>query len=249
MAKGFPSFPKKKMKYTNIKNTNIQRVSRLCFGTGFGKYKGHNLLVVAYKKYGINFWDTADCYKSQKELGEALEIVGRDNIAIMTKVDSTTQADTKRLIKKALKEMKTHYIDIVLLHGIQNMADFKRRKPALKVLLDYKDKGIIKAVGFSTHSSPEAVKEAPKEIDIILASINEERIDRGTKEDMIEALKSQKKKGIIAMKVLGAGKHINQYKKRMDFAIKHKFIDCLNIGMKSEAEIKQNAAYVYKHYK
>jgi len=249
MGKNFPSYPEKKMKYTTIKNTRIQRVSRLCYGTGLSRYHGHRLLVTAYKKYGINFWDTADCYGTQKDVGKALKEVGRDNVAIMTKIDSTTETGARNKIKIALKEMKTKYLDIVLLHGIQGMADFARRKPALKVLLNYKNKGIIKAVGFSTHSSPKAVLKAPKEIDVILASISEARIDRGTKEEMIAALKSQKHKGIIAMKVFGAGKHIHEYKKRMNFAIKHKFIDALNIGMTNEREIKQNANYIYKHYK
>jgi diketogulonate reductase-like aldo/keto reductase len=195
MAMKYPHPPSKHMKYVNpLKNTPLRQVSRLCFGTGMLKREKSdiNLLATAFKKHGINFWDTADCYRTQKIVGAALKKVGRENIMIMTKIDAASEEAARKLIKRALSEIGTKYIDVVLLHGVESHEDFKRRKPALKVLLEHKNKGTIKAVGFSTHSSPEAVLKAPKEIDLILASINEARLDRGTKEEMMAALKSQK---------------------------------------------------------
>ena len=107
-----------------------------------------------------------------------------------------------------------------------------------------KARGIIKKnIGFSTHSSPEAVKKAPKDVDIILASINEKYIDHGTLPEMLSALKKQKSKGIIAMKLLGAGKHVKEYAKRMKFATSLKFVDSYNVGMANEKDLRQNVKY------
>lgn len=228
------------MKSVKITNTKL-KVSKLCYGTGPGK-KIKNLYNLLLKSYdlGVNFWDTADCYGTEKIVGEAAKKVGRENVVIQTKIDAWTATDARKQIKAALRNLNTEYIDIMLLHHVHTPEEWKRRQGAFKELQKWKDKGIIKYIGFSTHSSPTVVENAPKEVDIILASIDENHLDHGTKEQMLKALKKQRNKGIIAMKVLGAGQHVNEYKKRMRFAKGLSYADCLVIGMLNEKELKQN---------
>ena len=217
------------------------KVSRLCFGTVRMKKDDVNLLVIAYKN-GVNFWDTADCYGTENMVGKAAQKVGRENVVIQTKTDAYTKAEAKKSTAKSLKELQTPYIDILLLHHIHTYEEWEKRQSAWNYLQELKDKGIVKYIGFSTHSSPKAVRKAPKEVEIILASIHENYIDHGTKQEMLEALEKQHKrgKGIIAMKVLGAGKHAKEYEKRIKEARRYKFLHSYNIGMKTSSDLTRN---------
>jgi len=73
-------------------------------------------------------------------------------------------------------------------------------------------------------------------------------VAHGTLDEMLSALKKQKKQGkyILGMKLLGAGKHVHQYKKRMDFAISQKYISAYLLGMKSVPEIKKAVNFFNK---
>lgn len=234
------------MKYNSLGNTDI-KVSKLCYGTGTLSDKNPKdvkLLLTAYK-HGINFWDTADCYHTQKTVGKAAKKIGRKNIIIQTKIDSFKTKEAKKAIATALKELKTNYIDIVLLHHVDTLKEFSERMPAFKELQKLKKEGIIKAIGFSTHSVKVAKKYRAK-ADVILSPIHELRIKRGTRKEMIHALKTQKNKGkaIIAMKVFGGKKNSHKdCKKRMQFARNLKFVDSFCIGMKDKKEIIQNAKF------
>jgi len=220
-------------------------VSQLCYGTGaMPRYQdSHKLLLKAYD-LGVNFWDTADCYGTQKIVGLAAKKVGRENVIIQTKNDAFTRAEAKAIANKSFRELDTDYIDILLLHHIHTYEEWKQRQPAWNYLQELKASGKVKYIGFSSHSSPEAVSKAPKEVEVILASIHENYIDHGTKQEMLAAIEKQSKqgKGIISMKVLGAGKNTKDYVKRIKEAKRYNFIHSYNIGMKSLSDLKKNAA-------
>lgn len=74
----------------------------------------------------------------------------------------------------ALKSLDRDYIDIFLLHAAKvTPSVFEERAGALQCLKDYKSKGIIRAIGISTHVVG-VVRRAVeiKEIDIIFPIIN-----------------------------------------------------------------------------
>ena len=232
------------MRYTRLgRHFTKANVSTLCYGTGaLSRYvDDHGLLVKAFK-LGINFWDTADCYGTEWMVGKALQKVGRENVIVQTKTDAWTKTEAKKTVAKSLKELQTHYIDILLLHHIHTYDEWLKRQPAWNYLQELKENGIVKHIGFSTHSTPEAVRKAPKEVDIILASIHENYIDHGTKQEMLKAIEKQynKGKGIISMKVLGAGKDAKDYIKRINAVKRLKFIHAHNIGMKTLSDLRRN---------
>jgi len=218
---------------------NWTNVSQLCYGTGaLPRYiDSHKLLLKAYD-LGVNFWDTADCYGTQKMVGLAQKKVGRENVVIQTKNDAFTKEEAKAIANKSFRELDTKYIDIMLLHHIITHEEWLQRQGAWNYLQELKDKGKVKYIGFSTHSSPEAVEKAPKEVDVILASIHPNYIDHGTKPEMLKAIEKQSKKGkgIIAMKLLGAGKDAIKEAKS------YKFIHSYNMGMKTLSDLKKNVA-------
>src|SRR5688500_3557084 len=80
-------------------------VSRLCWGTGLMAVLKHNLshsdaarVLIRGLELGVNFWDTADGYKTHPHVGEALRQVGharRSDVVINTKTKAKTAAEAR----------------------------------------------------------------------------------------------------------------------------------------------------------
>ena len=134
--------------------------------------EGAKLIRAAIEK-GINFVDTAEIYKTYPYIRKALE--GYNNeVIIATKSKAKTYQEMEKSIKEALTSLNRTYIDIFHLHAAKvTPSVFEERAGALQCLKDYKTKGIIRAIGISTHAV-EVVRRAAeiKEIDIIFPIIN-----------------------------------------------------------------------------
>jgi predicted aldo/keto reductase-like oxidoreductase len=125
------------------------------------------LLQEAYKS-GINVFDSHHNYhggNSEVALGMALSEFPRDSYYIQTKnphyrIPRGRQTHRHRL-EKALKKLKTDYIDFYLIHSTtwETYADTKRGKRALKEMRKAKDEGLVKHVGMSTHDNVASIKK------------------------------------------------------------------------------------------
>ena len=154
------------MEYKNLGRTGL-KVSVACLGCGgssaLGRSKGkteeHSInLVKAAIDLGINFFDTANVYGTEKIVGKAIKNINRDKVIISTKHHVATkdkQIGLKYIIAgldNSLKELKTDYIDVFHLHGVAP----KNYDFALKLvpkLLKEKEKGKFRFLGI-TESSP-----------------------------------------------------------------------------------------------
>ncbi len=159
-------------------------VSKLGIGTGTAHPSGHcaqaimgekklaGLLVYAFER-GINFWDTAFQYGTHKHVREALRHVKRSDVIITTKLTTSKKKDTIRDLNSSLKELDVDYVDVCLVHGVRTEFELKRRRRALDELLELKSKGLIRAVGISSHglSALKSVTKIP-EIDLVWARVN-----------------------------------------------------------------------------
>lgn len=189
---------------------NIE-VPKLCVGLD---WKGHSdiglgksILIEACQK-GYNFCDTADNYTTQSHVRLALKEIPREKIIISTKISSEDYDSAKDDVQKCLEELGTDYIDILLLHGLDSVSDFKDCGGAWDYLREAKERGAVKAIGASTHA-PEMVNFlADSDADVILTAINKKGDHiRGDLQKQIEAIKKAAKngKGLLAMKILGEG--------------------------------------------
>ena len=70
---------------------------------------------------------------------------------ICTKCLGSTYEEMENAIEEALAEMDLDVIDIFLLHEIRQDPDWDMRAGAWQCLQDYKAKGVIRAIGVSTH--------------------------------------------------------------------------------------------------
>ena len=242
------------MKYINL--FEKENVSRLCYGTlslsklqNFDTFENKvKLLNYAYEK-GINFFDTAQLYDNYNILREFIKDKDRDKLIIASKSYAYDKNTAEYSINKALKEMNTDYLDIFMLHEQDNGNNFLGHYQAVERFMKYREQGIIKYFGISTHRV-EAVKDSVKfkEIEIIFPLLNYKGIgiQDGTIEDMTEALIKAKEheKFIMAMKIYGGGHLIREAEKAFKYVDGLSYVDSIAIGMSSVEEIDANISYL-----
>ncbi len=204
------------MEYLAYGNTGIE-ISRLCFGAGRIKdtcdtYEAGGKLMLRALDEGITFWDTAEGYGTQPHLGEAVRQIPRHKVVIQTKNGAKDYKSASVSITRSLQELKTEYVDVLLLHGISTPDDLVSRVGALDAYREAKKAGKVRAIGCSTHVHTGTVMDAVidhPEIEVILATANKEGrlLEGGPLDRHLEYLQRAYDlgKGISIMKVIAAG--------------------------------------------
>ncbi|MGB5747563.1 MAG: aldo/keto reductase [Desulfobacterales bacterium] len=109
-------------------------------------------------RWGVTYWDTADCYQrgSEKGIGKFFNKYPQDRrkVFLVSKSDARDPDGMTRLLNRSLKRLNTDYIDLYFVHGIYDIdeLDDSSRVWAEKA----KAAGKIRLFGFSTHSNMEA---------------------------------------------------------------------------------------------
>ena len=206
------------MEYLTYGKTGLE-ISRLCLGAGhldktYDSYGAGGKLMLKALDEGITFWDTAEGYGTQPHLGEAVRQINRDGIVIQTKTAVKDHNSAAASIEKALRELQTEYIDVMLLHAISSPEDLatREREGAFDAFREAKAAGKIRVIGCSTHLYTGAVMDAVidhPEIDVILTTANKEgrMLEGGSFEKHLEYIQRAYDlgKGISIMKVVVAG--------------------------------------------
>ena len=118
----------------------------------------NQLLMKQAVRWGVTYWDTADCYEggdSEKGIGKYFKKYpqDREKIFLVTKSDDRDPRGMTRLLKRSLDRMNTHYVDLYFVHGVRRITelDDETRAWAAQAKAD----GKIRLFGFSTHRSME----------------------------------------------------------------------------------------------
>ena len=229
------------------------KVSRLAQGTGTsGVAKSSNQiralgtqgladLLVRGVDNGLGFWDVADQYGSHPHAKLALKTVKRDRVVILTKTHASTEAEMRSDLDRFRQELGTDHIDIVLLHCMLNDRWPQEKAGAMAVLAEAKQKGIIRAHGVSCHDLGAMRVAAETEwVDVDLARLNPAGVsmdaDPATIVSVLRAMK-QKGKGVIGMKILGAGRLRARIDEMLQYALAQDVLDAFTIGAESPAEL------------
>lgn len=242
------------MKKNRLGKTDLY-VTELCFGAlPFGPLQKNmpvdectEILSEALKA-GINFIDTAQMYLTYKPIRRAMEATGIRPI-IATKSAAGTYEDMQKAVEDALTQLNLDTIDIFLIHAARtDESVFSQRAGAIRCLLDYKARGIIKAVGISTHSVRSVRASAlNKDMDIVfpILNLNGLGILHGTREEMEDAIKSciDKDKGVYIMKALSGGTLIDSYRQALDYVRSIPGVASIAMGMVSVQELLYNIRY------
>ncbi|QUL98430.1 MAG: aldo/keto reductase [Candidatus Fermentithermobacillus carboniphilus] len=230
-------------------------VTELCFGVlpmGPNQFslepeKGGELIREGILN-GINFLDTAQSYRTYPHIKFALDGLkdAGSEVVIATKSAAKTYEEMEQAVEEARKALDRDVIDIFHLHAARVDAGvFKERAGALECLVDMKAKGIVRAVGISTHSV-EVVRKAAEipEIDVVFPIINIEGLGilHGTRDDMARAIvdAAESGKGLYAMKALGGGNLLSDREKAINYVRNLRGITSVAVGMVSYDELEMN---------
>ena len=206
---------------------------------------------------GVNFFDTAEDYlrtKSESFIGEALKDV-RDRVIITTKhhLDHPNQRTRNAIIERvnaSLKRLQTDYIDIAMIHGIDDLTllDSEEVRMAYSQL---KKDGKVRFTGFSTHNAgltlAQALDSDFPEVILFIYSHQE-----GKKyESLIERV-YKKGIGTIAMKSLAGGKqgslkgllsrNVSYPQAAIRWVLSNPHINCCLTTMASYAHVEEYSA-------
>ncbi len=260
-AAAFQSFPYelfagtvKKYATDRVKLGPMQvEVSRLAQGSGTNGVGGSSnqtrklglkglaeLFDAAYDN-GVTFWDSADQYGTHPHVKEALKSKPREKITLLSKTHASTEKEMKADLDRFRRELGTDYIDILLLHCMLEADWPERRKGAMAVLSEAREKGIIRTHGISCHTL-EALKTSAANswVQVQLARINPAQIAMDADPQTVLGVLRQMKaagKGVIGMKILGAGRLRNKVDPSLQFALAQECVDCFTIGAESRAEM------------
>ena len=245
------------MQVTMLGKTGI-KVSKLSFGSVTVSPLLANLevslaadVIEEAFSLGVNFIDTAQLYKNYPHIRKMLDrLPDREKLIIATKAFPKEGVDFSEPIEEARRALNRDVIDIFLLHGEKDKNSLKEHQKALETLFTYKSKGLIKAVGISTHYVAGVYAAIEADLDVVhpIFNIDGLGIVDGSIKQMEEAIKAAKEKGlgIYAMKALGGGNLINKANESMSYAINHPYCDSVAVGMKTKEEVRANVSFFEK---
>jgi len=247
------------------------KVSRLCLGTGASGWQGASnqtrlgqdkfeaLLKGAFDR-GVRMFDLADLYGTHPYIIPALQGIPRDKFAIVSKIwfgpgglPRDERPDADAVVPRFLKELRTDYIDLLLLHCVTSPNWPTELRKQMDILSKYKEKGVVRAVGVSCHSLS-ALQAAAAEpwVDSVHARLNPYGMSMdGQPEQVVPVLRKLKAagKGVVAMKVMGNGnlrKDQDRREQSVRFALHLDCVDVLNVGCENLNEVDDTAACIRK---
>jgi predicted aldo/keto reductase-like oxidoreductase len=200
---------------------------------------------------GVNFIDTAQYYRTYPYIREALRGTAFEPVIVSKSLFSGSR-EMRNAIEEARIELDRDVIDIFLLHEVRHGSDFDERKGAFEAVCEAKAKGIVRAVGLSTHHVDVAERAAEiREADVLFALINHMSlgIRRGggpaEKEDMATAIEkaSDAGLGVFAMKALGGGNLAFDYLPALDYVSALPGINSLMLGIGCRDEVDRMVEY------
>jgi aryl-alcohol dehydrogenase-like predicted oxidoreductase len=228
------------LKVVMLGNSGL-KTTLLGMGTGFSGYNrssnitragvAESIIKLAYEK-GIRFFDCADSYGTHTYTAEALKSFPRESYTLGSKIwvgqgglPEPERPGADVVVDRFRKELNTDYLDLVQIHCMTEAGWTDKEKKQMDILENLKAKKIIRAHGVSVHSleAMEACIGNPW-VDVVHVRINPfgESMDKNDPSKVVPVIEKlhREGKGIIGMKLIGAGKFRNE-PARIDESLKY----------------------------
>jgi len=219
--------------------------------TRLGKDKCEALLRYAFDK-GIRLFDCADIYGTHPYVAEAFKTLPREKYVLTSKVwvragalPEKERPDADVVIDRFRKELATDYLDLVLIHCMEDAQWCDNQKRQMDILENLKAKGVIKAHGVSCHTlgALRAAAASPW-VDSVHTRINPYGDSMDDKDPAVVAAVIKDihaaGKGVVGMKIVGEGRYRNDPDKR-DHSIQYVLglgtVDTMIVGFEKAEEI------------
>jgi aryl-alcohol dehydrogenase-like predicted oxidoreductase len=181
-------------------------------------------LIEAALEEGIRFIDTAQQYgngESERRMGQQLVPKYRDLVYLMTKTQARDANHARRDMDGCRKRLNVDVIDLMQIHHIESEAEVDKLvdNGVVDVLLEAREQGKIRHLGFTGHDTPKAhlrmldrLRQRGIEFDTVQMPIN---IVDPSYESFIENVLPtlvERDYGVLAMKTLAFGRLMGQAK-------------------------------------
>ncbi len=228
-------------------------VSRLCCGAltlgplqaKLSPEEGGELLALAFS-LGVNFVDTAQLYGAYPHLREGLRRAKGD-VVVCSKTYAWDEKGAREAVEEARRALDRDVIEIFLLHEQESEHTLRGHREALEALWEYKARGVIRAVGLSTHrvSGVEAATRAGLDVVHPLLNLSGLGIADGTRADMERAVRQAHDAGlgVFSMKALGGGHLFRRAREALSYVAGLPYVDAVAVGMKSAGEVVANVRF------
>jgi predicted aldo/keto reductase-like oxidoreductase len=158
---------------------------------------------------GVTYFDSARVYGngvSEERYGKFLTPKYRNQIFLNSKSQERTYDGVMKDIETSLKSLKTDYLDMYTMHGIDSMEDADAllgMNGGYKAFLKLRDNGVVKSLCFSYHKWNDASQKCFREfdVDVVMCVINAARFNGN--EDSLIPLALKRDLGIVAIKIMG----------------------------------------------
>lgn len=202
------------------------------------------------RELGINLLDTAPAYgNSEERLGRLLP-GPREDWVIVSKVGEFFEngqsrfdfsyESTLRTVERSLRNLKTDYLDGVLIHSDGDDLRILEQEGVLDALQDLKRRGLIRAHGMSTKTVAGGLR-AVEELDLVMATCNP-----GYRDEIpvLEAAQA-KGKGVLIKKALQSG-HVDKQgvEAAMGFIFSQPGVSSIMVGTINPVHLRANVAVV-----
>ena len=166
-------------------------------------------LLEASREAGINLLDTAPAYGSSEErLGRLLP--DRDQWLLCTKVGEVfsggrshfdfSARHVRESVELSLRNLRTDYLDLVLIHSDGKDLDILERSGCLETLEQFRAKGLLRAIGMSSKTIEGGLR-AIQLVDVLMLTYN--RTD--TSQAPVIAKAQEAGRGVLIKKGLASG--------------------------------------------
>ena len=166
---------------------------------------------------GVRFVDTAVSYQSggsESRIGRILVPRYRDVVYLMSKVNAKDAAGARSQLDGSRKRMGVDVIDLYQIHSLESVADVDQRidNGVVDVLLEAREAGTVRHLGFTGHRDPAAFHHMLDRLDAMgvrfeAAQMPMNVIDRGYVSYLETVLPRlvEAGYGVLAMKTLAGG--------------------------------------------
>jgi len=209
-------------------------------------------LLNAARTLGINLLDTAPAYGvSEERLGQLLPKTAgwrREDWVIVTKAGEDFENGASQFdfapaairvsVERSLQRLRLDHVDAVLLHSDGEDEAGDRFLPAAEELMRLKQRGLIRASGFSGKTVAGAERLLPH-VDLLMATYNPGH----TAEAGVIARSGQQGKGVLIKKALASG-HAHDPAAALAMAATLPGVSSIVVGTLSPANLRANVAAV-----
>ncbi len=161
---------------------------------------------------GVNYYDVAPAYSNgecENKLGVAWQGLDRSQFYLACKTKMRDADGCRQELERSLTRLKTDYFDVYQLHHLVQPAEVKKALGpggAMEAILKAKDRGQVRFIGFSAHTTQAAVQALRSfPFDTVMFPINYvEYYTRGFGKELLDVAR-EKGAAVLAIKPMSAG--------------------------------------------